>query len=872
MDGASGREVAMRALSKVMTVLAITTISGAALPARAGVASPALPESRSVAAASAGLERARIASLYGNLPLSFEANAGQVDRRVDFLCRRSGSTLFLSRGEALLRLKGTAQQGALVRLRLAGAARHPRGVGQEQQVTVSSYLIGNDRRRWRTGVANYSRVLYPEVYPGVALVYHGSGGQLEYDFVVAPGADPRRIRLTLEGSPALGAPTLGVHGELVLHTAQGDLVQQAPVLYQEGPRRGERERVTGRYLLLRAAGSRQLGEPARAEVGFAVGPYDRSRRLIIDPALFYATYLGGSGFDVGRGIAVDADGNAYVAGFTTSTSFPGVTPSSIQPAEDGSWDAFVTKINAAGTAVVYSTYLGGSGFDVATGIAVDGARNAYVTGWATSTTLPGVTVNSIQPTNAGGIDSFVIKVNAAGTAVVYATFLGGSGNDAANGIAVDDGGSVYVTGSTDSTTFPGVTAGSIQQANAGGRDAFLTKINAAGSAVVYSTFLGGSGNDDANGIAVDGNHNAYIIGTTASATFPGVTGGSIQPANGGGNDAFVTKVNAAGNAIVYSTFLGGSNDDSGMGIAVDGTGHAYVVGSTGSANFPGIGASSIQPLLVEATDAFVAKLAADGASILYGTFLGREHGTTGRAIAVDDLGNAYVTGDTLSFTFPGVTCASFQAEASGASTVFVTKIDAAGATILDSTLLGGTAGPGIGHGIAVDSARNAYVAGQTTNGFPVPSGSIQPAYGGGTDDAFVVKLGDPGGGWPPSPLSFYTVAPCRVFDSRDTAPLANNDLRLLPVAGRCGIPASAKTISANVTVVSHDAGAGSLWLFPGNLPRPSGYALTLPFYVSVRAENAMLLLACDGSGTIAASPSMSQGTIDLILDVNGYFQ
>jgi hypothetical protein len=684
--------------------------------------------------------QAKIAAVYSQLPLSFEANEGQVSADVDFLCRGAGMTLFLSGGEALLSLRGPEGSQVVVRMQPIGAAYHPRGVGVEPQITKTNYFLGNDPQQWHTDIANFGQVRYPQIYPGIDLIYRGNQRRLEYDLMIAPGADPNQIRLAISGAGSIRIDPLG---GLILRTAAGDLEQPAPTVYQEGTE--GRQRVAGRYALLASPDAPQdQREGGRQQVGFVVGRYDHSRPLIIDPVIVYSTFLGGSGEDSGQGIAVDGSGNAYVTGVTQSTTFPGVTGSSIQPAYGGGKiDAFVTKINAAGTAIVYSTFLGGGDNDAGAAIAVDGTGNAYVTGDTQSTDFP-VTASSTQPTLGGGHDAFVTKINAAGTAIVYSTFVGGSGDDSGRGIAVDGSGNAYVTGSTQSTTFPGVTGSSIQPANGGGFDAFVTEINAAGTAIVYSTFLGGNGSDLGYGIAVDSGGNAYITGHTSSTTFPGVTGGSIQPAFGGVEDAFVTKINAAGTAIVYSTFLGGSGDDLGNGIAVDGPGNAYITGQTFSTTFPGVSGSSIQPASAGGGDAFVTKINAGGTAIVYSTFLGGSGGDAGYGIAVDGTGNAYITGETTSTTFPGVTGSSIQPANGGFYDAFVTKINAAGTAIDYSTFLGGS-GDDHGFGIALDSAGNAYITGLTssTTFLGITGSSIQPANGGGSD-AFVTKIGSPG--------------------------------------------------------------------------------------------------------------------------------
>jgi hypothetical protein len=600
-------------------------------------------------------DRSRIAELYGKLPLSFEANEGQLDRAVQYLARGPGYGLYLTGSAVALSLRGSGERsGAVVRMELLGARRDPRPEGLDRQVTESNYFLGNDPRCWHTRVPSYGRVRFAEVYPGVDLVYHGSPGKLEYDFVVAPGADPRRIRLGFRGAESV---TLGGKGELVVHTAAGDLVEAPPVVYQEDG--NGRQLVPGTYVIRGSTGG---GHGDFREVSFKLGNYDRRRPLILDPVLAYSTYLGGSAFDEGHGIAVDSAGNAYVTGATFSTNFPTVNP--IQPANGGSTDAFVTKINAAGTALVYSTYLGGTFDDGGSGIAVDSAGNAYVTGRTLSTNFP--TVNPIQPANGGGPDAFVTKINAAGTALVYSTYLGGTFDDGGSGIAVDSAGNAYVTGFTLSTNFP--TVNPIQPANGGSEDAFVTKINAAGTALVYSTYLGGSGTDDGFGIAVDSAGNAYVTGFTFSTNFPTVN--PIQPANGGSEDAFVTKINAAGTALVYSTYLGGSGDDDGLGIAADSAGNAYVTGPTFSTNFPTV--NPIQPANGGGADAFVTKINAAGTALVDSTYLGGTVRDEGLGIAVDSAGNAYVTGITDSTNFPTVN--PIQPANGGGPDAFVAKI------------------------------------------------------------------------------------------------------------------------------------------------------------------------------------------------------
>jgi len=678
----------------------------------------------------------QIAQTYGKLPLSFEVNQGQADAQVQFLARGSGYVLLLTPDQAVLGLQKPAVAGASpqpaesasLHLQLVGAAPTPRVVGLDQLPGTSNYLTGNDPTQWHTDIPTYARVEYQQVYPGVDLDYYGNQGQLEYDFVIAPGTDPGVIRLNVQGADTVA---LDAQGNLILHTASGDVVQRAPVIYQEVG--GARQTVSGHYVL-----------GAEGQVGFAVGAYDASRPLVIDPVLSYSTYLGGSGENDGNAIAVDAAGNAYVTGSTASTDFPTANP--LQPAKSGGArisNVFVAKLNAAGSALDYSTYLDGSvtdevrGESEGKGIAVDAAGNAYVTGDTTSTNFP-TTPGAFQPVQAVAkwsfIHAFVAKLNAAGSALVYSTYLSGSDIDKAQGIAVDGAGNAYVTGFTMSDNFP-TTPGAFQPANGGAEDAFVAKLNAAGSALVYSTYLGGTSTDIGKGIAVDGAGNAYVTGSTYSTNFP--TANALQAAYGGIEDAFVAKLNASGTALVYSTYLGGSSGDEGNGIAVDGAGNAYVTGRTRSANFPT--ANALQPAIGGIEDAFVAKLNASGTALVYSTYLGGSKGADGYGIAADGAGNAYVTGSTESDNFP-TTPGAFQPAFVGSGDAFVAKLNAAGSALVYSTYLGG-GNQDIGFGIAVDGAGNAYVTGETiSTDFPTAN-PLQPAIGGvDVYNAFITKI------------------------------------------------------------------------------------------------------------------------------------
>jgi len=482
-------------------------------------------------------------------------------------------------------------------------------------------------------------------------------------------------------------------GELVIQTKWGEMRDAAPVAYQEIE--DVRKEVD---VLFRLMGENR--------VGFAVEDYDPNFMLTLDPG--YSTYLGGSSRDVGYDIAVDSNGNAYVTGFTESSNFPTKNP--LQESYAGNEDVFVTKLNISGNVLVYSTYIGGSSQDRGNGIAVDSSGNAYVTGQtASSSDFP--SLNAYQSTYGGGsADAFVIKLSGSG-ALNYSTYIGGSSQDVGRGIGMDSSENVYVTGFTESSDFP--TQNPFQENYAGSRDVFVTKLNISGNVLVYSTYIGGSSDEDVRGFAVDSSGNAYATGYTGSSNFP--TQNPFQGSNAGSADAFVTKVDTmeSGNdSLVYSTYIGGSSHDWGRGIAVDSSGNANVTGYTDSTDFP-----TQNPLQgdQESTDAFITKLSNSGA-LNYSTYIGGSNGDRGYDIAVDSSGNVYVTGYTASSNF--LTQNPYQGSNAGGSDVFVAKLSSIGNTLVYSTYLGGS-GNDYGWGISVDSSGNAYVTGYTgSSNFP----------------------------------------------------------------------------------------------------------------------------------------------------------
>jgi hypothetical protein len=642
----------------------------------------------------------------------------------------------------------------VVRMRFVGHDAKGRVVGLHELPGRSNYFIGNDRTKWRTNVPNYSEVKFQSVYPGIDLVYYGNQSQLEYDLVVAPGADPNQIKLSFAGADGMCVDA--ANGDLVLKVGGDEVRLHKPAVFQPAVARalmaGGSEPTALSKLDARSGSwnreSRALNPKAFSGafvlannnlVAFRVPGYDPKRALVIDPVLSYSTYLGGSGYESGQAIAVDGAGNAYVTGDTASADFP--TAGLLQPSfGSGTSDAFVAKLNAAGSALVYSTYLGGSFGSWGTGIAVDSFGNAYVAGNTTSTDFP--TANPFQAINkaipTARFTAFIAKLNAAGTALVYSTYLGGSLENWSYGIAVDSSGNAYVTGSTFSDDFPTmVPLQAINKATPKTETvtAFVAKLTSTGSALVYSTYLGGSEGESGQGIAVDSFGNAYVTGYTSSSDFP--TANPMQASDHGDFDAFVAKLNPAGSALVYSTYLGGSAVDYGYAIAVDSSGNAYVTGRTYSTDFPT--ANPLQASYGGELDAFVAKLNAAGSALVYSTYLGGNRYDEGNSVAVDSSGNAYVTGVTYSTNFP--TASPFQANCGGCSSyadAFVAKLNSTGSALVYSTYLGGSA-VDYGYAIAVDSSGNAYVTGQTSS-TNFPTVNPQRTSNHGNVDVFVTKI------------------------------------------------------------------------------------------------------------------------------------
>ena len=664
--------------------------------------------------------------LQGARQLYFEENRGQLAPDAKYRTTYNGQQVLLTSNGMIWKTRTGGQSLTSLQMKLVNGNSKALSEGVNQLAGEVNYLLA-DRRY--THIPTYAKVQYHDVYPGVDLVYYFHQQKLEYDFILSPGADVRRIRLAFDKS---GKASLGKNGDLIIRTASGELRHHKPIAYQVI--NGEKREVAA-----------QFRQAKNGEIRFEVAPHDPQQALVIDPSLSYASYLGGNDYDIGTGIAVDSAGNIYVAGTANSLDFP-TSPSAYQKELKGS-DIFITKFDPTGRTVLYSTFLGGTSTENATGVSVDSNGNVYVTGSTASSDFP-TTAGAYKRTINRG-DTFVAKLNTAGSDLIFSTLLGGSGNEISYGIAADSANNVYVTGSTTSSDFP-TTNGAFQTNIRGGSfEAFVTKFNATGTQLVYSSFLGGNGNDEGLGIAVDSGGNAYLTGYTYSSNFPTTTGAYQSAFNGATNlsDAFIVKVNAVGSALTYATYLGGKANDLATGIAIDGAGNAYVAGTTiGATNdFPtttGAFQTSYKGSSVPGpvSDTFVTKLNPAGAALVYSTYLGGNGADQAFGIAINAQGSAFVTGSTSSSDFPTASDA-FKIYA-GAIDAFVAQLDATGAAVPYASYLGG-GGNDSGTGVALDSLSNIYVAGNTASpNFPVFPSAYQASTSGGQNAFFAaIKSG-----------------------------------------------------------------------------------------------------------------------------------
>jgi hypothetical protein len=631
-----------------------------------------------------------------SLPLFFVPNQGLADPRFQYLVQTPRLHAGFAQDSVVFQLPANHLE-----LRFPGANPAAGITASGGSGGHANFLTGSTPDRWRTEVPIFSEILYRDLYPGIELAYGGSGAELKAEFRVAPGADPARIRLrysqTIGGA---GAVTVVIDddGDLLVRDGAAELREKAPDVYQDTPH--GRVQIPARYRLLDAH-----------TAGFELGTYDAGRPLIIDPVISYSTYLGGSNPGAVTAIAVDANDNLYIAGWTSAANFPTYAP--YQSFDAGGDDVIVAKLNSAGTALIYATYIGGQGADEAAGIAVDSMGEAYVTGFTESRNFP--LASPIRATLGGSRTAFVLKLNSAGNGLIFSTYLGGTAYDLGTAIALDSAGDAWVAGDTQSANFP--TKAPLQATFGGVTDIFLAKLTPAG-ALSFSTFWGGSGAEHAGGVAVDHSGDIYVAGGTYSTNFPVVA--PLQPANGGNQDAFILKINSSATAVIYSTYLGGNGaitPEQANGIAADASGNAYVTGVTNSANFP-VTAGTVQTTYDGDQDAFVAKINPTGSALVYSTFLGGTSFDWGSGIALDTSGNAYIAGYTSSFDFP-IAGSAMQTSLTGLYNAFVSMLNTTGGVLAFSTYYGGT-GADEANAIAVDSSGNMFVAGQTNStNFPL---------------------------------------------------------------------------------------------------------------------------------------------------------
>ncbi len=649
-------------------------------------------------------------------PLRFEPNVGQVDGRVNFLSRGANYSLLLSPTEAILELPRVDENVEAIRMELVGANPAAVAKGVNLLRSFSNYFIGNNKHLWRQNVPHFAKVEFENVYPGINLAYYGNEGRMEYDFIVLPGGNVESIQVRYRG---IDKVEIDNQGDLVLHSQDLVIRQEKPTVYTLNS--GVKAPVSCAYIVKNGN-----------EIRFQLEKFDARKVIVIDPAVTFSSYLGGTESDEGTAIAVDSSGNIYLTGFTLSSDFPKLR--AVQSRNRGGQDAFVAKILVDGN-LSYVTYLGGDGRDEGMGIAADAAGNAYVTGETQSANFP--TRQAFQSTLRGPNDAFIVKLNDSGSQLLYSTYFGGSSGEAAAAITVDSIGNMYLAGGTDSLDFPLVHP--FQSGFGGSSDAFVCKLNSSGSALIYSSYLGGNGGDAAYSIALDISGKAYLAGITDSTNFP--VAHAFQQKFGGLFDAFVAKVSEAGSTLVFSSYLGGRGFDAAHGIAVSSSNKAHIAGFTNSKNFPtkrpfqrSRGGTSL--------DAFVVKMNRSGNSLVYSTYFGGSQGPdAGRSIAVDRKGNAYVTGKADSDDFPVLkSLQRYNNGASHAGDAFVAKFNRIG-KLKYSTLVGGDFDE-TGLGIAVDSLGTAYITGTTDSfNFPVfqpfqeeKSGTLLPT------DAFVTRI------------------------------------------------------------------------------------------------------------------------------------
>jgi Tol biopolymer transport system component len=653
-----------------------------------------------------------------SLPVSFEMNQGQMDSKVKYFTRIQGHQVFFTSEGVIIDLP----HAETMEMRFVDANPYPTVTGEALLETRSNYLIGNDPSLWISQVRHYDQVRYHELYPGIDLVFYFRDGDLEYDFVVLPTADPDLIRLEFTGMDKL---LLNEEDRLVLSFDTGDIVNSIPSVYQEI--KGQRKLLSGKQLL-----------DESGYIRFDLPDYQAEYALVIDPVLHFSRFFGGSGEEEIISLSSDVEGNIFIAGGTSSPDLPVSVDSLSYPSSmfdvEGNRLAFIGKLDPSGTRLIYLTYLGGSRTATAHYVRVDADGYAYATGRTEADDFP--TVNPIQSSYGGGSDDvFLSKLSPDGSSLIYSTYLGGSEYDQARSLALDAAGSVYLTGRTESSNYPVVNP--IIPNFGGNQDGFITKVSPEGNQIIYSTYLGGRENDIGHAITVDVQGNAYVTGLSNSPDFPTVNTYQDAYRGGDGDDAIIVKLAADGSHFVYSTFIGGSGDDESRAIAVDTNGNAVITGYTRSVDFPTLNA--LQADFGGPThDVFVTSLNPDGSDLVFSTYIGGDASDYGRGLALDADDNIYLTGYTNSPDFP-LADPIQDHFAGGRGDVIIMKLDPSASQLLYSTYLGGEAHER-GRAITVDGSGNILVSGHTQSRDFTVTSFVSPDFGGGEDDAFLVKL------------------------------------------------------------------------------------------------------------------------------------
>jgi hypothetical protein len=781
--------------------LSFVTLFAAATASVAQQSSPAN-------AAPTSVTRAATAN-YGKLPMTFEANQGQTASDVKFLSRGPGYVVYLTAGamvfsarasqvtpksDSPVHSQGSASQKAnntVIQLGMVGANPNPVAVGEQPQTGKVNYFIGRDKSKWQTNVATYSKVRYKDIYPGIDLVYYGNPSQMEYDFEIAPGANPKQIQFDVKGADSVSVD--GSSGDLVLQTKQGALHMKSPVLYQ-----------TVNKMKLPITGGYSMKSSTR--VAFSLTGYDKSKPLVIDPVLLYSTYLGGLASDQAVGVSVDSDGSAYVAGWTQSTNFPLASQGGNAPSGT---NAFIAKLDVSGSSLLYADYIGGTSEDYAAAITLDSSDNAYITGRTCSSDFP--IMNGYQSTITNCWAGFITKVSPDGSSLLYSTYLSGSGTTFATAIAVSAAQEIYVGGWTNAQDFPTLNAYqstiSPNQNNYYGEYGFVTHFTADGSALVFSTYLAGNTNivencgspcwpspyTTVNAIALDTSGNAYVAGDTNTYNFP-TTENAFMVSQNSPNDAnlgFVSELTGAG-ALAYSTYFGvtDGNYNTMTAIAVDSNGSAYVTGdSYSNGTFPVTTPNLCDPGAGGCGPAFVTKFDPTGSTLVYSTFLPLQSYAYSQAIVLDAQNNAYL----LSQSYNGYMSQVNPIEAfTNQSDLLLVEIDPTGSVVLFSTYIGGN-GDDLPGGVAVDASGSIYLAGYTSSSdFPVTAAALQNALGGNTD-AFVAKIGT-------ATAPAVAISPSLVqFSIRAVGSVSQPNTSLLRNMGSAALTISSITISGDFT-------------------------------------------------------------------------